>query len=191
MVTQEPQNPVSLAFFAMRHTQDQEGYIGAILVTNDHGLPIEFRCTHPVRPTLVQKALYGSNLDSHVGFELCGKPLLGELTSRPSACLVESTGMLGLRGVVPLPLLHLNRLGEVLSVRDSSDAGSGRRTERLDSGASDFQPLIVSCYAGFESDIEDTREALQQVFQYVDLLEPFDRVTTAVAILGERDERFR
>ena len=72
---------VTLAYFTVRRTQDQEGYIGAILVIDNHGIPKEFRCTHPIRPTVVQKALYGNNLESQISFELCGKPLIGELTN--------------------------------------------------------------------------------------------------------------
>lgn len=182
---------VTLAYFTVRRTQDQEGYIGAILVIDNHGIPKEFRCTHPIRPTVVQKALYGNNLESQISFELCGKPLIGELTSDPVACLVDSTRMLGLREAVALPVIHVQRLGEVLDVSAESEGGAGGRTERLDSGAIDFQPLAVNCYAGFETDFEDTLPVLREIFQYVDLMEPFERVATAVTVLGERDERFR
>ena len=191
MPADREQDEIELAFFAVRRTQDQEGYIGAILVIDNHGIPREFRCTHPVRPTLVQKALYGNNLEWHIGFELCGKPLLGELTSHPVACLVESTGMLGLREAVPLPVVHAQRLGDMLGVSAQTDGESGGRIERLDSEINDFQPLAVHCYGGFETDIEETLPALRRVFQYVDLMEPFERITTAVTVLGERDERFR
>lgn len=188
---EDGEKETTLAYFAVRSTQDEEGYIGAILVVDNHGIPKEFRCTHPVRPTLVQKALYGNNLERHIGFELCGKPLLGELTSHPVACLVESPRMLGLRESVPLPVIHVQRLGETLGVSSQTEGDSGDLVERLHSEANDFQPLAIHCYTGFENDIVETLSALRHVFQYVDLIEPFERLTTAVTVLGERDERFR
>jgi hypothetical protein len=77
-----------IAFFVVRQTLDVQGHIGAVLVVDSQGIPIEFNCTHPVRPTTVQKALYGNNLDTFIAFELCGGPLLNGLKSSPGACLV-------------------------------------------------------------------------------------------------------
>ena len=197
MSTNNGHSTMGIAFFAVPQTGDDQGYIGAVLVTDERGIPKEFRCTHPVRSTVVQKALYGHNLESHMSFQLCGKPLLGALTSHPVACLVESRGMVVLRESVSVPVLYVQRLGEVLAVdsnQPGQESGSGpvsNRTLRLDSRLGGFQPLAVYCYPGQENDIELTRTALEQVFQYVDLLEPFERITTALVALAERDERFR
>ena len=54
-----------VAFLAVHTTPDDEGYLGGILVTDEAGIPKEFRCTHPIRPTATQKALYRANLKTH------------------------------------------------------------------------------------------------------------------------------
>src|SRR5436305_14763739 len=43
--------------------QEPLGYLGGVLVADEYGLPVEFRHTLPVRPTKLQRALYGSALD--------------------------------------------------------------------------------------------------------------------------------
>ena len=70
-----------LAFFAVRRTLDDIGYVGAVLVTDSQGIPKEFRCTHPIKPSTVQKALFGGNLEPHIDIDLCGKPLMEALTN--------------------------------------------------------------------------------------------------------------
>jgi len=197
MVSDGDRTNVVMAFFAVRETADKEGYIGAVLVTDERGIPQEFRCTHPVRPTTAQRALYGDNLETHVTFELCGKPLIGALTTNPIACLVESRKVVGLREFVSLPILHIQRLGELLTV-ETGQQGNGvdsmsasGRSDRLDSETGGYQPLSVHCCKGFEDDIDDVRTALERMFERVDLLEPFERISTALKAVAERDERFR
>ena len=43
-----------IAFYSLEVTKDKKGVIGAILVTDDLGMPQEFRVTFPVKPTNLQ-----------------------------------------------------------------------------------------------------------------------------------------
>ena len=180
---------VEIAFFAFRPTNDNQGYVGAILVTDERGIPQEFRCTHPVKPTAVQKALYGKNLESHVSLELCGKPLLEALTTDPVICLVESRELVELREFVSLPVIFLQRPGEVLEEADQSQIVG--RDQHLNKSLNGVQQLSARCHSQWESDFEKMQQALDQASHYIDLLEPFDRITTSLSILAARDERFR
>lgn len=195
MVEKSIPESIEIAYFAVRETSDGAGFIGAILVTNERGIPIEFRCTHPVRPSATQKALYGDNLEPFIYFELCGKPLMSSISSRPVACLVESRRTLGLREFVSIPVLHVEALSEMLTPDDDTmepTAGtSGRRTVRLDSMSDDFDPVVVHAFQGFETDNDAVNASLEQVFKHVDLIEPFERIDLALQVLSARDERFK
>lgn len=46
-----------LGFLSLYETLSHDGYLESILVTDHQGIPQEFRCTHPVRPTNIQKPL--------------------------------------------------------------------------------------------------------------------------------------
>ena len=184
---------IDVAFFAVRQTADNIGYIGAVLVTDEKGIPREFRCTHPVKPTPAQRALYGDNLETYITFELCGKPLVDAMTTNPVACLVESRRNVALREIVSLPVLYVERFGEILAPESAPVNGepSSRSSERLTSRAGGFEPLRVLHHDGYDEDFGEARTALERVFQYVDLLEPFERITVALRAVYERDERFR
>ncbi len=39
-----------IGFLTVEPTADNTGLIGAVLITDERGYPLEFRCTTPVRP---------------------------------------------------------------------------------------------------------------------------------------------
>ena len=89
--------PGKVAFLGYLELDNGASYRGAILVTDDWGKPLEFRCTAPVKPTAVQRTLYGSTLMPHVLVALIGKPLIDALNEEPVAVLVSESMFLDLR----------------------------------------------------------------------------------------------
>ncbi|KPJ75366.1 MAG: hypothetical protein AMS14_03700 [Planctomycetes bacterium DG_20] len=53
---------------------------GGALVTDPSTEPLEFRCTSAVRPTALQRILWGARLDGHVAANLIGLPLLRKIS---------------------------------------------------------------------------------------------------------------
>src|SRR3990172_10201066 len=86
-----------LGFLALYETSTQDGYIGAIFITDLQGIPQEFRCTHPVKPTTIQKPLYGDTLEPYIGVKLCGIPLVESIQNQPALIIVEKEFLLDVR----------------------------------------------------------------------------------------------
>ena len=78
-----------LGFLELCKTSTEDGYLGAVLVTDIQGVPKEFRCTHPVKPSSIQKPLYGKALEPYIGVNLCGIPLVQSTQLSPSLLLVS------------------------------------------------------------------------------------------------------
>ncbi len=76
--------PGKVAFLGYLEFVNSASYRGAILVTDDWGKPLEFRCTAPVKPTAVQRTLYGSTLTPHLLVALIAKPLMDALNEEPA-----------------------------------------------------------------------------------------------------------
>ncbi len=184
---------VFAAFLAVRPTQDGEGYLGGLMVIDKTGVPQEFRCTHPIRPTEVQKAVYGGSLRPHIFNELIGLTLIRAMTTNPTFCCIEESILLETAQGTEIPVVHLQRLGETLSVEHHADekVKNSNGILRVDSHRSGFQPLSATFHRDFEDDLEKIKGDLELVFNQVDLLEPFERIATAIRVLSERDERFR
>ena len=175
-----------VGFYSLLPTSDKKGLLGALLVTDDLGKPEEFRVTYPVRPTLLQRQLYGDSLVPHVAVELCGKPLLAALAKKPQLLVVDSVSLLGLGMETGCEVIHIERLGEKLALGDEAAPVT------LRSPSNRFQPLGIAWPYGYDD--EQKQEALDlaaRFFAGVDLIEPFARIQTAVEILSQQDERFR
>ena len=181
----DQENNALIAYFAVHPTQDKKGFMGGILVINRQGVPQEFRCTLPLRPTVAQRALYGNILEPYMFNELIGTPLVKALTAPPNCCLVERGMMLGLRERMEVPVIHLEKYGESLS----PDGGQAQH-RRLDSSLGGFLLITAITHHDYDTDFESVQKLLEQIFNDVDLLEPFERIATSFKALSERDPRF-
>jgi hypothetical protein len=178
-----------IAFIDLLPTKVGTGFIGAVLVTDFHGVPVEFRCTHPVKPTEIQKQLYGSTLERYIGVELCGKPLLKSLENRPKLAFVKSEPLLGVRDANSPPLLFLRRAGEVLRIESP---GTGAITEmKVDSKNASVQSIVVKVSGDFPDDLHDAKDLVEEILENVDAVEPFERIAKAIEALSKQDTRFQ
>jgi len=184
------------------------GYIGAILVTDERGVPQEFRCTYPVKPTMVQRVLYGDSLKSYIGVELCGIPLINSLQSSPSLFVVSEEFLLDVKKAISYPVICVYKAGDVmdLSLSDMPEVGFVSKThldsivpenqglalkkEKINCPNGRFQPIAISS-PNIEGDIADAKKIIEDVFQYFNPLEPFERILKAIEIITRQDKRFQ
>src|SRR2546426_12821324 len=84
-----PAAQTAIGFLGYREFDDGEAYRGAILVTDEWSKPLEFRCTAPVRPTQLQRTLYGKSLLPHIFTELIGAPQISSVREKPQLILIR------------------------------------------------------------------------------------------------------
>jgi len=180
-----------LGFLALHTTLNEDGYLGAILVTDNQGIPQEFRCSLPVKPTTIQRPLYGERLGPYIGVKLCGIPLIESIQIKPSLIVVNKDFLVEVRVACHYPLVFLSRAGEAIDINSSDSEDTKVRKERIDCSSGRFQPIIVSPHPNFHDDISEAREILEDIFNYLDPLEPFERIRSAIEIIGKRDQRFQ
>lgn len=172
-----------LAFVILADVED--GVLrGGILVTDAYGKPVEFRCTSPIRPNAVQRALYGGTLMPHIAVELVGVPLVQAVQVSPDVVLVQQEEFLPLRERCDRPLLLARRQGKDMQL--SEEDGKTQPEELLSSPSGKFTPVVVTCHWDFADDIAQCKEGLGWTFANCDLVEPFERVKTALATLHEQ-----
>ncbi|MCB0132294.1 MAG: hypothetical protein KDD78_15645 [Caldilineaceae bacterium] len=171
-------------------SQEDRFLMGALLVTDELGKPEEFRVTYPVKPTLIQRQLYGNSLISHVGVELCGLPLVEALKQRPELIVVSQPQFLSMGDAVPATVVHLDRAGTTLVASSASDESSTTRKVQSESGR--FEPLLIAFPLSYKEEVRNAATAsVADFFRGFDLLEPFNRIAVALRTLQESDERFR
>src|SRR5690242_8585825 len=83
---------------------EQQGLIGAYLILNSSGRPLEFHCTAPVKPTRTQQILFGPTLDSYLVGEQIGQTLLASASAHPIAVCTDVERGLLVREYTTLPV---------------------------------------------------------------------------------------
>ena len=186
-----------VVYFGMRSTSDDTGQMGAALAVDSTGLPVEFRCSVPVRPSLMQRAVYGRRLDDHIAIDLCGRPLLQALESEPAVCLVEYAALLDLQQDLPLPVFHAWRAdashGAVQLHQDAGNGSGAGGTDdviRIDSPPGSA-PVFLRRSPHWRQPVEAYISLLERISAKSDLLEPFDRLTAACQLQCQVDPRFQ
>ena len=112
-----------LAFLETYTLENNEGIMGAILVTDADTKPLEFRVTAPIRPTNFQKTLYRNVLMEHILVELVSVPLLNAINEQIDLILVRDPLFLGVNDKQGV---------RVIKVFDENDKGLNcKLTERL------------------------------------------------------------
>ena len=75
-------------------TSTKEGYLGAILVSDEKGFPLEFQYTDPIAPTKLQKVLYGDSLEKYLKVDVILDNLLSVLSNKLDLIIVQDEQLL-------------------------------------------------------------------------------------------------
>jgi hypothetical protein len=161
---------------------DDGTYVGGLMVTDRHGLPLDFRYTDAIKPTRLQKALYGGVLDRYLRSEVVLRTLLGALSEKPTLLLVEDDRLLDeeVPGITVLSASpsRADRLGARGEIREESP---GVFLVQADDEQS---PLRVAVAPEANGAAAAATEALVALAETMDLLEPADRVRRALDLIA-------
>lgn len=176
-----------IGFFSVEPTIDKKGYLGAILVLDDKGIPQEFRVTNAIKPTIIQKQLYGKSLPEYIGVTLCGKPLYNILRVKPVAIIVNQKELVELGSEIDCYLVNIQALGDALVINNDTE----KEPEKIVSLNDEFEPLSSTFPRIYNE--EKIKECITHVTMFthaINLLEPFDRIRVALDTLSGQDKRF-
>jgi hypothetical protein len=159
----QPNQPRAVFGFLTVRPTPTDGLRGGYLLTTEHGRPIEFHYTAEFRLRGPQRLLFGARVDEYVEVDLLALPLTERQSVPPCVVLVDRPSLLELRSRVPAP---------VVCLQPSDDS------ER---------PWNVLVHDAFSDDRLEFQNAVDLAPPRFDWLEPFDRLTAALAEI--RDPR--
>ena len=136
-------------------------FLGAVLITDARSRPLHFGFVTPVRPTTMQRLLYGSTLAEHVRVDVITRKLWSDgIPVIPDVVFVDDQAMLAARRTVGIPTAHLTR-----------ETGPALATN-------------LSTIRYFTGDNRDDEQAVGQIVAMldgtIDLLDPFRRIGDAL-----------
>ena len=155
---------------------------GASLVVDQRGIPMDFRYTDPIRPSRLERILYGSALDVYLREELILQSLLGAVETSPSLWVCNEGDLL-------VPLKTAGK-GRAIFLAPLEAAGAvepmGEAEVLLIQADSVSAPLRASFSPGTRPDeIKQVVSLLVEAARTMELLEPFGRIEKALLSLKE------
>lgn len=170
-----------IGFIDSAYLDDGSCIRGGILITDEGTKPLAFHATDAIRPTGLQKTLYGDVLETHILTQLIGIPLLKAVQVKPLLCLVNNKLFLEMRPRVETPILWIARHGDsdahLPAVYRSVEADA---QQLITSSVGTFEPVLLVPHKDYDVDRSSFRDMLAEVFRYRDLVEPFERIRTAL-----------
>ena len=143
-----------IAFLDLATFDDGAAIRGGCLVTDPDTRPIEFRVSGSIRPTNLQKMLYGDTMYEYICKDMVGMPMLDSLETQPDFILVRDAEFLKLRPNVEMP---------VLWVRGTVDG-----------------QFVLQAFPGYEQEAENGRVSIPTRLRGRNIMEPFLRIKNAL-----------
>jgi hypothetical protein len=154
--------PQLLAFLDVIKMGDKSSSVrGGALITDNETKPYEFRCTGPVRPTELQRILYGATLNEYIFVDLLGAPLLRAAKEKPVLVIVRNEILLRVRPTVEYPVV-------VLKKSEHTGTSSG------------YGGVSMRTHPDFPGEVEAAQAILNPLIGQRDIFEPFDRLHMAL-----------
>ncbi len=169
------------------HLSLEKKHLGAFMVTNQVGVPLEFKYTEPVTTTKLHKVLYGSSLDRYLHETVIRERLSREVRSEPEYFLTpyEEKDFLGtlagreMMAVQVFPLAQRESTGPFTRVRDNE------AIIEMDDGT-----VLRLAFSTTDDVLQRNMVTwLQEIARTMDVLEPMERVVAALKMLcGEEKQ---
>jgi hypothetical protein len=158
-------------------------YLGGVMITDHHGVPLDFKYTDPTVPTKVQRILYGKVLEQYVRYDVIVGALCKDLDYHPSFFVVSQHQLFEIAEVnSSLTLLSVQRT-QFNPLGDKGTVTRSKENECLVQGWSDPSPLRLV----FGRSTADVQEGIIKdvlaLSKHMDIVEPIERVETVLKTL--------
>jgi len=135
---------------------------GGVLIIDVMSMPFEFRVTSPIKPTQLQKILYGRSLVEYMYGELICLPLLKQVKEPVSLAICRDEHLLVARPNLQFPLVAIRKSGQGLE----KDGGG---------------TITIRTHKNFSGEQVQAEALLNMLIRQFDIFEPFERVKLAVS----------
>jgi len=178
---------INISFLDTREFDQGKTIRGAALVTDVKTEPLEFRCTSAIRPTQLQRILWGNRLTGYIAAQLVGEMLFKAVRNTSTLIVVRKPEFVELRPLIEIPLVQILRNEELakaspLTLSDAQD-------DVVQSAGGQFEPLVLKVHRPHSDDLQAAREILGECFRSFNVLEPFERMDNALSMIHDQDLR--
>ncbi|MEI8377579.1 MAG: hypothetical protein WCF95_03485 [bacterium] len=163
------------------------GFLGAILICDTKGFPVEFRYTEPIIPTKIQKVLYGNNLEKYLKVDVILDSLLKVLSSNYDILIVSDDVLLEYKEAKNILKMSTTQ-NPILSKDDKIQKINNN--ECLIRIPLSEQPIRLLFQKDFNCEgepFDGIVAALLEMGESIDISEPLSRVQKSIDLICKRE----
>ncbi|MFA6989786.1 MAG: hypothetical protein WC197_06935 [Candidatus Gastranaerophilaceae bacterium] len=177
---------IKIAYVATLSTT--KGYIGAALVTDYKGYPVEFQYTDPILPTKIQQVLYGGGIEKYIKVDVILDSLLKILSNRIDLIIVQDEELLNYK-ISSVEILRASA-AKKNQVLDENEITKVKNNEYIIKTDSPGGPVRLQF--GRSIDVEDERfrkivELVKEASKFIEIYEPVERVYKSVELITNQE----
>jgi len=168
-------------------TSTKSGYIGAILVSDEKGFPIEFQYTDPIAPTKLQKVLYGNSLEKYLKVDVLLDNLLKVLSNKIDLLIVQDEQLLGYNKTDIVRITETS----IAEIQDNKDVDRVKENEFIIRYSKTASPTRIT----FGKEISEDDALFQKVYsitkclgENINIAEPLERVQKSIEVIVSKDK---
>jgi hypothetical protein len=124
-------DPSELVLCYLACPPDSDGFVGAVLLTDGRGRPLHFAYVSPIRPTRMQRLLYGATLDEHLKVDVITSRLVQDLPTRPHLVFVDMPDLIGAKRVTGIPTALVSKPEGEPGIRHETAPGTNGDRETI------------------------------------------------------------
>jgi hypothetical protein len=147
--------------------KSDETYIGGIIISDIYGIPVEFKYTEPVKPTNLQKILYGKSIEKYLTVDILAKKLLMSIQEKPRFILVKDMSLLQTQSKFPVIFIESIK-------KETNEASENDDRYRTDMIGKEYKIVYVNTLTSEEY------QWLTSISKEIDIIEPFSRLKEAL-----------
>lgn len=156
----------SLIAYLMIIQELEETYLGGIMVTDPYTIPVEFKYTEPLKPTGLQKILYGKSIEKFICVDVIARKLLQGLQENPRVVLIQEKILFSISAKAPVC---------ILSTKNEAKQAGNDPEELFSTDVENGYQLHARIKPA-----PDLVQWISRISKEVDILEPFNRLKEAL-----------
>lgn len=178
---------VKLAY-GITYSSATKGFLGAILITDYKGFPLEFRYTDPIVPTKIQQVLYGEGLEKYLKIDVITDSLIKALSSDINVLFVEDEDILEYKNS-KIPIIRLSST-KASPLSTAGDYQKVKKNEIVLQTAPAKTPVRLLFPDNFECEgeaFDATVNMLTEAGRFMDVEEPLARVQKTLELVCNQE----
>lgn len=174
--------------YGIAYSSSSKGYLGAILITDYKGFPLEFRYTDPIVPTKIQQVLYGHGLEKYLKMDVITDSLIKALSQDISVLFIEDEDVLAYNNA-KIPIVRLSTT-KASPLSATGDYQKVKKNEVLLQTSHAKCPVRLLFKENFECEgavFESIVGMLVEAGKFMDVDEPLARVQKTLELICNQE----